>query len=386
MNKIDQHIRSPFKFLDPYTRRDHKIFFGRDLEVEQLYNAVNKNRLVLLYGESGTGKTSVVKCGLANRFEITDWVPFFIRRGKDINASFNAVISQSKALSGMEVTSENYLDALSKISSRYLRPVYLIFDQFEELLILGDEEERNQFIETINGLLDSEKTSSCHLLFILREEYFASLDVFEKAIPGFSDRRLRIERMRPQQVEEVVTGTCNYFNIHLKEGGENARQIIKSLKGKSGISLPYLQVYLDMLWRERYRQSFPEGWTGEGYPKIEFTKEDIDEFGAIEDVLKRFLNAQVPVIEEKVSEKYPELSSNIVSRVLDEFVTEEGTKRPVNYTRQEESIIIDDNAPPFLRTLSPAILTDIASTLEQSRILHIEPDSLELADDHCHGK
>ena len=124
---------SPFKFLDPYQKKDNHIFFGREEEVEKLYQYVNKNRLVLVYGPSGSGKTSVIQCGLANRFEVTDWIPFFIRREHDINASFFKTLSQDKAL-GNCLTGDGQdqlLKALELISSRYLRPVYLIFDQFE---------------------------------------------------------------------------------------------------------------------------------------------------------------------------------------------------------------------------------------------------------------
>ncbi len=69
-------LHSPFKFLDPYGRDDISIFFGRDEEVETLYQHIQKNRLVLVYGTSGTGKTSIVQCGLMNRMYDTDWYPF----------------------------------------------------------------------------------------------------------------------------------------------------------------------------------------------------------------------------------------------------------------------------------------------------------------------
>jgi len=31
-------IRPPFKFLDPYTKADRDIFFGRDREIDELYS------------------------------------------------------------------------------------------------------------------------------------------------------------------------------------------------------------------------------------------------------------------------------------------------------------------------------------------------------------
>ena len=87
-NVMAERIKSPFKFLDSYTMDDKDVFFGRDKEVDSLYDYVNMNKLVLVYGQSGTGKTSLVQCGLTSRFDITDWYPIFIKRQENINQSF----------------------------------------------------------------------------------------------------------------------------------------------------------------------------------------------------------------------------------------------------------------------------------------------------------
>ena len=55
--KVIHNIKSPFKFLDAYTKEDKDIFFGREAETDELYDRVFETNLVLLYGASGTGKT-----------------------------------------------------------------------------------------------------------------------------------------------------------------------------------------------------------------------------------------------------------------------------------------------------------------------------------------
>ena len=62
-------MKSPFKFLDAFTLKDKDAFFGRDQEIDTLYSLVYKTPMVLVYGLSGTGKTSLIQCGLANRFD-----------------------------------------------------------------------------------------------------------------------------------------------------------------------------------------------------------------------------------------------------------------------------------------------------------------------------
>src|ERR1700760_3598275 len=83
---------SPFKFLDPYDIQDTEYFHGREEEEGKLYDIVNQNRLVLVYGKLGTGKTSLVRCGLAKHFDNNDWLPLYISRGKNINDSFRSAI------------------------------------------------------------------------------------------------------------------------------------------------------------------------------------------------------------------------------------------------------------------------------------------------------
>jgi len=64
--------RAPFKFLDPYEAEDRDIFFGREEEVKELYKKYFASNLLLLYGESGTGKTSLLRCGLLSQIPASD--------------------------------------------------------------------------------------------------------------------------------------------------------------------------------------------------------------------------------------------------------------------------------------------------------------------------
>lgn len=128
---------SPFKFLDAYELRDHDVFFGRDEEIDNLYDMVFQTQLLLIHGLSGTGKTSLIQCGLANRFTGADWLPLFIRRGNDFNVSIKQAVINALPLE-VQPSQNDFRTNVSTLYSQFLRPVYLILDQFEELFILGD--------------------------------------------------------------------------------------------------------------------------------------------------------------------------------------------------------------------------------------------------------
>ena len=354
-------MRSPFKFLDAYSLKDKEAFFGREKETDLFYEMVNKNRLLLVYGQSGSGKTSLVECGLANRFDVTDWYPIRVRRRQNINES----LRESLQAILIEEDEEDYdlpetlTEQIEDIYAEYLRPVYLIFDQLEEVFILGDKAEQEQFIQSIADLFHSK--IACRVIFILREEYLGHLYDFEKVIPTLFDRRLRVEVMNNTKVQTVLEKSFAKFNISLEAPAEDRlREMIANISGgKALIQLPYLQVYLDMLYREDYQRTYGEKERGENLPHLEFTQTEIAEFGEIEEVLSKFLDFQEKEIQGILSAEYPDLLDNTVLQIMDAYVTDEGTKRPLAYTRVDGLVMVDEK----IRRLFPPVSDEILSCL-----------------------
>jgi len=55
---------TPYKGLVPFTEVDAPFFFGRDSEREFIAANLQSAPLTILYGESGTGKSSVLRAGV----------------------------------------------------------------------------------------------------------------------------------------------------------------------------------------------------------------------------------------------------------------------------------------------------------------------------------
>lgn len=60
---------NPFKELQSYNESDREYFFGRQLEIEELLLRIHKYNIIGLFGESGTGKTSLLNAGLILNFK-----------------------------------------------------------------------------------------------------------------------------------------------------------------------------------------------------------------------------------------------------------------------------------------------------------------------------
>ena len=375
-------IRSPFQFLDPFTFADRDKFFGRDEAIKQLYDLVFRTPLLLVYGLSGTGKTSLIQCGLASKFDGTDWLPLFIRRQTNINDALAGAINKVMPANTPIQTDRSTSDAIKILYKHYLRPIFLIFDQFEEIFVLGKPDERAQFIHQLKTLLEAELP--CSILIIIREEYLGQLYPFEKEIPSLFDFRMRVEPMDNAHVKTVLNESFKKFNITVEQPADNCfEEIIKNVgQGKSGIELPYLQVYLDMLYRENFERTYPnqENTTGTVLP-LNLTLEGIQKFGSIENVLDRFLSEQRDRIQQDLKKTDTAIEDNAVQQILDCFVSDEGTKRPVHCTHEQGVFQLSDTEKAHFPNISAASLSTCFTSLEQARLIRTTDETVELAHD-----
>jgi hypothetical protein len=305
--------RTPFKFLDAYGKADTEIFFGREEEVESLYQMSFQTNLMLVYGVSGTGKTSLVQCGLAGKFESSDLFDITIRRKNNLNDAFCDELKKHDLEKSFE---DNFSpdQMIHSLYLDYLRPIYLIFDQFEELFILGAQQEEALFIKTIKKLLAAELP--CKIIIVIREEYLGHLSSFEKAVPQIFDKRLRVEPMSRNNARRVIVKTLQNEKIHVTLSNEQVADTIidKVTEGMGRVQLTYLQVFLDKL----YRVAALRGGT-----EIVFDHELVNDVGRIEDVLRDFLDEQLDVFAQEIDTK------ELGLKWLKLFVSDKGTKIPI---------------------------------------------------------
>lgn len=310
---------SPFKLLDAYAEQDRSIFFGRDEEIETLYRLLGESRLVLVYGRSGTGKTSLIQCGLTSKFSPTNWLPIMVRRGTNINASLAEAIA-AHAITPIPAGT-TLTEAIRSIYLDHLRPIYLIFDQFEELFVIGSKDEQERFYGAVQAILNA--NIACRIIVSLREEYLAALDRFEQIVPTLFAKRLRVEPMTAVNVKKVIMGTTAAYGIALEHGEATAARIIEQIHdNRSQVQLAYMQVYLDHLYRISAHNN-PGGATL-------FTDAEVDAAGQLGDIMAEFLDSQEKDIQRTLEQTNAGVPKGAVSRLLEEFVSIEGTKQPIS--------------------------------------------------------
>lgn len=378
-------MKYPFKFLDAYTREDHEVFFGREKEIGLLGEMIYQTDLLLIYGGSGVGKSSLLQCGLAGLFQSHDWLPIGIRRNGNLNESLKSAL-ESAVGDAKQLQTLTQIDAwtpcdgtlvqtkprsplekkLRAVYLRFFKPVYLIFDQFEELFILGSSAERQVFIQTLKELQQIDQPVK--VIISIREEYLGHLYEFEREIPEIFHKKLRVERMNLEKVKSVIkgVGASPVSNVSLREGEEDriAEAIYDKIK-ESGANhhtqLPFLQVLLDKLYllvaKDPTRQT-----------PAEFTLAHLEQLGNIADILRGFLDEQVLFAAKALCQK-----PDVVWKMLSPFVTLEGTKEPI-----KECELID-RLPGY----PPGLLSKALQVLVSRRLLRFieATDTFELVHD-----
>jgi WD40 repeat protein/type II secretory pathway pseudopilin PulG len=390
-------MTSPFKFLDSYDKSDAKRFFGRDRETAQLYNAVFASNLTLLYGGSGTGKTSLINCGLANKFYDTDWQPIFIRRGNNFNQSLDNALKKAMKNPTAEFDGEPIEDKIESVYRDSYRPVFLIFDQFEELFVLGKKEEAYAFYKTIRHILDSKYSKiKAKIIISIREEWMAYLHEFEREVPYLFENRVRVERMDDRNLFSVVGGTLTAANIGIQDPSVTIRLILENIRDKNlGVDLTNLQVYLDRVYRKAASHKIQalslattavdtESNTPSDVPnaaeirnpnsEIVFTPSVVNEVGAINNVISDFLDEQFTGIETGLTQRGIKKSKGLTLEILFTMISNDGTKRRVKV----ESIL--ENLPKNIVVTADDIGFCIVE-FKRIRILRDADEQFELSHD-----
>src|SRR5262249_5906682 len=141
----------PFRDLHWFTRADAEIFFGRGEDIRKLYDLVtgpDTPPILLTYGQTGVGKSSILDAGLIPRLE-RDYAICYLRRDK--NAGLLGTLKQAFL---PEECKESLSSAWGNAETRLRKPVVLILDQVEEAYTHANDQLPDEMSQFLKGLED----------------------------------------------------------------------------------------------------------------------------------------------------------------------------------------------------------------------------------------
>jgi formylglycine-generating enzyme required for sulfatase activity len=143
---------NPWPGLLPFGEADWKYFHGRDFEIEMLYRKVQRERLTILFGLSGLGKSSLLQAGLFPLVRRENLLPVYVRLDfspdkPDLTDQVKTAIAREAARSNVEGPRPQAKETLWEFFHRKEGEFWserhqvviplLVFDQFEEVFTLG---------------------------------------------------------------------------------------------------------------------------------------------------------------------------------------------------------------------------------------------------------
>jgi WD40 repeat protein len=173
---------NPYRGLSSYDEKDSHLFFGREEQIQKLYQKVvdNKQQLTLVLGASGTGKSSLVKAGLIPKLRKDDktWriLPPF-RPGESPLKSLNNVLELVKQPLIQAGTSSRLFNPAEESLGNWFKnnpqaKLLVVIDQFEELITLSKSEEAEKFQIFIKNIL-AKYANNIHIVITLRLDFEA---------------------------------------------------------------------------------------------------------------------------------------------------------------------------------------------------------------------
>ena len=261
----------PWLGLASFTEETRPYFHGREEEVGELSRRVQRKLLTVLFGQSGLGKTSILRAGIVPRLRPEGYCPVYVRIDYSSNtpppaeqikqAIFRATQASGQwTQAGVAEEGESLWeflhhrdDILKDANGKTVIPL-LIFDQFEEIFTLAQADDAGrkraaQFIEDLADLVENRPPRALEarleeddtlsdrfdfgradyrILIALREDYLAHLESVKAAMPSITQNRMRLAPMTGQQALQAV----------MKPGGklvsqEVAESIVRFIAGGS---------------------------------------------------------------------------------------------------------------------------------------------------------
>jgi WD40 repeat protein/energy-coupling factor transporter ATP-binding protein EcfA2 len=278
---MNNNSKFPYPGTRPFKRDEHEIFFGRQEFVDRLVEKLQKQHFIAVVGDSGCGKSSLIRAGLlASSTEITikkcvdprvalmrpgnspfdnlsrallkeaktlrktDW---FNRKAFSQGNEETAVIDLQKTLRGN--LERSYQELERCLDGGEYSLLMIIVDQFEELFRYSPPEEAERFIQWLLACSYHAK-SKIYVVITMRSEFLDECATHESLIAAINEGFFQIPHLTRDQLKETIELPARGCE------GEVEPQLVERLltdidkMGKTSRpdQLPLLQYALVQMW------------------------------------------------------------------------------------------------------------------------------------------
>ncbi|HLP96239.1 MAG TPA: hypothetical protein VK168_19485, partial [Saprospiraceae bacterium] len=227
--------------VKPFDLSEQALFFGRDRDIADLCSLVRVEKLAVLFGKSGYGKSSLLNAGVLPRLSDM-FLPIEVRLGEYIAGQSLAPLETLRRRLDERTTRRRDMDFLADLQSggkedalwRQFKQAggggsegfLLVLDQFEEFFSYPPDQQAD--IKTqLAALLHEEMPESLHeaardlpreqrrllaappqvrVLLAVRSDRLHELDRLKDALPAILHKRYELRALSREQAREAITG------------------------------------------------------------------------------------------------------------------------------------------------------------------------------------
>ncbi|HET9622405.1 MAG TPA: protein kinase [Kofleriaceae bacterium] len=251
MTRLDEN---PYRGLRPFESSHRGVFFGRGLEVGALVERLRTEAVVVVAGDSGVGKSSLIRAGVVPA--VLDgalgagrtWRALTVVPGRRPLAALAAALDDPELAARVLAEPESLARELHRRAAG--DGLILFVDQMEELVTVGDPDEVAAFDAALARI--SEGVTGVRLLTTVRADFLSKL----AALPRFGQELSRVlyfvRPLPPERIRDVITGPAAATDVRFEsEAMINALVDATAQAGSGG--LPLLSFALAELWEARDR-------------------------------------------------------------------------------------------------------------------------------------
>lgn len=203
---------APYVGLNPFTTEDADRFFGREALTHTLLDRLERQRFLAVFGASGEGKSSLLRAGIAAKFE-------------------NAAVCTPGQHPDAAIA-----DALAR------NPDLLVVDQFEELFTLcEDEVQRTAFLEAL-------LSADCRRVIAVRSDFYPHCAQYRKLADALTDAQVLLGTMTPDELRRAITQPASTVGCTVETS--LLTTLVADAAGRSGV-LPLVSHALLETWHRR---------------------------------------------------------------------------------------------------------------------------------------
>ena len=268
-------LSNPFPGLRCFLSEEDYLFFGREEQTMDLLKTLGAHRFVAVVGTSGSGKSSLVRCGLLSQLlggkmlqAGTSWEVAVTHPGaapmshlaESLLATdlYDATEEDAKARL-LATLSRSHLGLIETIRQAQLPAgtnFLLVVDQFEEIFRFnqGGAVQRDAANEFVSMLLQAatQKDVPIYIVLTMRSDFIGDCAQFEHLAEAVNRGEYLIPRMTRDQFKQSIEGP-----IRVAGGSLTPRLLQRLLNdlGEQADQLPCLQHALMRTWDQWKRSS-----------------------------------------------------------------------------------------------------------------------------------